>query len=298
MSKPRAKNKQWLYFSMYQHDVLGGESAWRDLVNKGSAISIRVERGSPLAEKVLRIPPHSIVSAEAAIIEAQSEGDQDPESIVLRLVDIHCYNEFPRDTIVSDGVRFPPTARPLQIKYHPELRERLKFRSDAFTNLTQILERSDYYHVETPMLFKPTPEGAREFLVPLRRAGKAYALPQSPQQYKQVIIAAGIPRYFQWARCFRDEDLRADRQPEFTQVIVSLKPPLELDICLFSMKLDLERAWATGHGIMNDVERLLKESISQLSERYHCGATKVSGNHQFQWQKRLAQTGCQSLVRR
>jgi aspartyl-tRNA synthetase len=178
-----------------------------------------------------KIKPESVLSVSGTVKDRIGETvnkqlDTGAIEVHAESVDIHNVSKtppFPMDDSadkVSEELRM--TYRYLDLRRRSNLKI-LRLRHKTSQSIRNYLDTVGFTEVETPMLFKSTPEGAREFLVPSRmNPGSFYALPQSPQQYKQMLMVAGLEKYYQLARCFRDEDLRADRQPEFTQLDIEL----------------------------------------------------------------------------
>ncbi|MCK5902944.1 MAG: aspartate--tRNA ligase [Cocleimonas sp.] len=152
---------------------------------------------------------------------------------------------FQLDDDVNEDTRL--TYRYVDLR-RPEMQQRIRTRAKMTSIMRRFLDDRDFVDIETPILTKATPEGARDYIVPSRtQAGNFFALPQSPQLFKQMLMMGGMDRYYQIARCFRDEDLRADRQPEFTQV-------------------DIEMSFVTAEDIINNTEEMIRQLFKEISD--------------------------------
>ncbi len=184
----------------------------------------RAEAALLKAESVIGITGKVELRPAAMMNKNIPTGEIEIDAASLEIHNISDTPPFPLDDAGGDKVNedLRLTYRYLDLR-RPKMRKNLQVRHRAAKSVRDYFDAQGFYEIETPALFKSTPEGAREYLVPSRiHAGQFYALSQSPQQFKQILMVAGVEKYFQIARCFRDEDLRADRQMEFTQIDVEI----------------------------------------------------------------------------
>ena len=201
-----------------------------DLRDKTGILQIVIDPDTPEAFKLADAVRHEFVIQAAGIVRNRPEGTTNAnmptgmvEMLVKDLVLLNRCEPLPfqlEDKDISEAVRLK--YRFLDLR-RPEMQRTLRMRHAVIKSMRRFLEDQDFVELETPILTRSTPEGARDYLVPSRtHPGEFFALPQSPQLFKQLLMVSGFERYYQIARCFRDEDLRADRQPEFTQLDVEM----------------------------------------------------------------------------
>ena len=230
-----------------------GALAFIDLRDRTGLIQLTFnqEQDDALYEKAKRVRPEYVLAAEGQVIERSAKnpdlatGEIEVMCTSLRILDVAKTPPiYIRD---EDDVK-----EEMRLKYRyldlrkPKMQEMLTKRAQITRAFREFLYHEGFIEVETPYLGKPTPEGARDYLVPSRVSeGKFYALPQSPQLYKQLLMIGGTDRYYQVARCFRDEDLRANRQPDFTQV-------------------DIEMSFVTMEDVLDINERLMASVFHEI----------------------------------
>ena len=209
-------------------------------------------------------------------VEGRPEDSQNDQlttgDIEIKCSSIELLNEadtpaFPLDQSSEVGEDVRLKNRTLDLR-RPEMQRNLRLKSDLTKSIRDYLEKNNFVDIETPILTKATPEGARDYLVPSRTsAGNFFALPQSPQLFKQMLMISGFDRYYQIARCFRDEDLRADRQPEFSQV-------------------DIEASFVEEQDVMNLAEEMISESFKKILNK------KLGNLPKFKWHDAMEKYGC------
>lgn len=219
--------------------------------DRSGLVQVQVEPDSPAFAEADTLRSEYVVEIEGKFQrrpESQRKGGLGDFEVLASLVNVLNTAKTPpfeldRGDSVSEDVRLK--YRYLDLR-RADMQKNLMLRSKAVAAITEFLDAGGFVQVETPMLTKSTPEGARDFLVPSRlNAGEFYALPQSPQLFKQLLMIAGYDRYYQFARCFRDEDLRADRQPDFTQ-------------------LDMEMSFVTQDDVLEVQERLMAHVFKRV----------------------------------
>jgi aspartyl-tRNA synthetase len=204
-----------------------GGMTWIDLRDMYGITQLAIEKVKTTPEliaKIDKIGREFVIQVNGEVIERYSKNDKMPTGdieIVIEDLKILAASEIPPFTIIDNtdgGDEIRMKYRYLDIRRNP-VKNALLLRHRMAQDIRKYLDAQNFIEIETPVLIKSTPEGARDFVVPSRmNQGEFYALPQSPQTFKQLLMIAGMDRYFQIVKCFRDEDLRADRQPEFTQI--------------------------------------------------------------------------------
>jgi aspartyl-tRNA synthetase len=233
-----------------------GGMIWLDLRDRYGLTQLLFEEGkTPAAvlETARSLGREFVISAKGEVIERLSKNDKIATgNIEIRVSELSIMNPaklppflIEDETDGGDDIRMK--YRYLDLRRN-SVRKNLQLRHQVARHTRAYLDDLDFIEVETPVLIKSTPEGARDFVVPSRmNPGEFYALPQSPQTFKQLLMVAGFDRYYQIVKCFRDEDLRADRQPEFTQI-------------------DCEMSFVTQEDILNTFEGLIRNLFSKVKD--------------------------------
>lgn len=222
-----------------------------DLRDRSGIIQLVAAPSNSCYEKALELKNEYVIKAKGKVLERTNKNrNLKTGEIEIELEDIEILNtsiELP--FVIGEN---PNTSDETRLKYRyldlrrDEIKNKLIIRSKVCNIIRNFFYDNHFIEVETPILCKSTPEGARDYLVPSRvNQGKFYALPQSPQLFKQLLMIGGIERYYQIAKCFRDEDLRADRQPEFTQI-------------------DMEMSFVNENDIIDITEKLLQEVFNKI----------------------------------
>ncbi len=231
-----------------------GQLIFVDLRDRSGIAQLAFDSDTPreVFEKAFSVRSEYVLAAKGVVRERSSKNPELPTGdIEIAVTELRILNKA--ETPPFDIVENSQTSELLRLKYRyldlrrPDLQRNLMLRHKIAKTARDYFDENGFLEIETPMLIRSTPEGARDFLVPSRvHPGEFYALPQSPQLYKQLCMVAGLDRYVQLARCFRDEDQRASRQPEFTQIDVEMS------------FVDVEDVLAMGEGLM---KRLFSEVL-------------------------------------